>query len=120
MHVRYIYCLVFTAHHLLEVHEGLWDLMLLPLVLQRLIINAADRIFASKYVFPGRLHFHVNGVDDLQAESLIIGIFGIVVARLRLVAFMFIGLTHSMPRCFASELAGERSGVCLDVGPWIL
>ena len=86
---------------------GLRDLMLLPLVLQRLIIHAADRIFASKHVFPGRLHIHVDRVDDLQAERLIIGIFGVVVARLRLVALLFVGLTHAMPRCFASELAGE-------------
>ena len=120
MHVRYVYRLVFSAHHLLEVHVGLWDLTILPLVLQRLIIDANDRIFASKHVFPGRLHIHVDGVDDLQAKRLIIGILCVVVARLRLVAFLFVGLTHAMPWCFASELAGERSGVCLDVGPWIL
>lgn len=54
--------LLLSSHVLPEVHEGLWDLLVLPLIAEGLRVSATDDNFLGEDILAGYRFLHVHTV----------------------------------------------------------
>lgn len=104
--------------HLGIVHVGLRDVVTLPEVGILFIVEARPvfvRFPSEQTITSWHLSVHSNSVDQLAPHVLVIGILGVVVARLRLIRLFLVLLADFVVWSTPSILARKRSRVRVDV-----
>ena len=99
------------------VHVSLWDLVLLPEVFDRFLVNARidSSIRRARDVLARCLKSHVDFVEDLTRMGLVVRGLCVIIAWHRLVTVILISAAHFELRSLPLEFFGERLGIHIDI-----